>query len=144
GRDRPRSGGNLTWRRPVTERGSPGRTREKHEIRRRSAVREEDDWVFATAIRRVRRRRSAPMLSHHDRTELEKIERSLELSDPDLAAALRDGRRPKSRALRSALLIVFDITAVTLLVLGLVLPDPGVTLCGILALTGTVWTHVAR
>ncbi|ADJ47020.1 hypothetical protein AMES_5195 [Amycolatopsis mediterranei S699] len=84
------------------------------------------------------------MLSHHDRTELEKIERSLELSDPELAAALRDGRRPKSRGLRNALLIFFDIAAVTLLVLGLVLPDPGVTLCGIIALTATVWTHVAR
>ncbi|MEV7045798.1 DUF3040 domain-containing protein [Amycolatopsis sp. NPDC051061] len=84
------------------------------------------------------------MLSHHDRTELEKIERNLEFSDPDLATALRDGRRPKSRALRSALLIAVDVVAVTLLVLGLVLPDPGVTLCGILALTGTVWTHVAR
>jgi DUF3040 family protein len=84
------------------------------------------------------------MLSHHDRTELEKIERSLELSDPDLAAALRDGRRPKSRAFRSAVLIFFDVIAVTLLVLGLVLPDPGVTLSGIIALTGTVWTHVAR
>ncbi|MEV6625821.1 DUF3040 domain-containing protein [Amycolatopsis sp. NPDC051106] len=84
------------------------------------------------------------MLSHHDRTELEKIERTLELSDPDLATALRDGRRPRSRALRSALLIAVDVVAVTLLVLGLVLPDPGVTLCGILALTGTVWTHVAR
>jgi hypothetical protein len=84
------------------------------------------------------------MLSHHDRTELEKIERTLELSDPDLATALRDGRRPRSRALRSALLIAVDVVAVTLLVLGLVLPDPGVTLCVILALTGTVWTHVAR
>jgi Protein of unknown function (DUF3040) len=84
------------------------------------------------------------MLSHHDRTELEKIERDLELSDPALAAALRDGRRPKSRALRSALLMAVDVVAVTLLVLGLVLPDPGITLCGILALTGTVWTHVAR
>ncbi|WP_372665539.1 DUF3040 domain-containing protein [Amycolatopsis kentuckyensis] len=84
------------------------------------------------------------MLSHHDRTELEKIERHLEVTDPDLATALREGRRPKSRALRSALLIVVDVVAVTLLVLGLILPDPGVTLCGILALTGTVWTHVAR
>ncbi|UOX92138.1 DUF3040 domain-containing protein [Amycolatopsis sp. FBCC-B4732] len=84
------------------------------------------------------------MLSHHDRTELEKIERSLELSDPDLATALRDGKRPKSRALRSTLLIFLDVVAVTLLVVGLVLPDPGVTLCGIIALTGTVWTHVAR
>ena len=84
------------------------------------------------------------MLSHHDRTELEKIERSLELSDPDLATALRDGKRSKSRALRSTVLIIFDVVAVTLLVVGLVLPDPGVTLCGIIALTGTVWTHVAR
>jgi hypothetical protein len=84
------------------------------------------------------------MLSHHDRTELEKIERSLELSDPDLAAALRDGKRRKSRALRTALLFAFDIAAVMLLVVGLILPDPGVTLCGILALTATVWTHVAR
>jgi hypothetical protein len=84
------------------------------------------------------------MLSHHDRTELEKIERGLELSDPDLAAALRDGKRPKSRPLPGAVLIAFDLIAVALLVLGLVLPDPGVTLCGILALTGTVWTHVAR
>ncbi|RSD09320.1 DUF3040 domain-containing protein [Amycolatopsis eburnea] len=84
------------------------------------------------------------MLSHHDRTELEKIERSLELSDPDLATALREGKRPKSRALRSTVLIIFDVVAVTLLVVGLVLPGPGVTLCGIIALTGTVWTHVAR
>lgn len=84
------------------------------------------------------------MLSHHDRTELERIERSLELSDPDLATALREGRRPKSRAVRSALLIAVDVVAVTLLVLGLILPDPGVTLCGILALSSTVWTHVAR
>ncbi|WP_290059996.1 DUF3040 domain-containing protein [Amycolatopsis solani] len=84
------------------------------------------------------------MLSHHDRTELEKIERSLEVSDPDLATALREGKRPRSRALRSTVLIVFDVVAVALLVVGLVLPDPGVTLCGILALTGTVWTHVAR
>jgi hypothetical protein len=84
------------------------------------------------------------MLSHHDRTELEKIERNLELSDPDLATALREGRRRKPRALKTALLIAMDLTAVTLLVVGLVLPDPGVTLCGILALTGTVWTHVAR
>jgi Protein of unknown function (DUF3040) len=84
------------------------------------------------------------MLSHHDRTELEKIERSLELSDPDLAAALRDGKRRRPRALRTALLVAFDIAAVMLLVVGLILPDPGVTLCGILALTATVWTHVAR
>jgi hypothetical protein len=84
------------------------------------------------------------MLSHHDRTELEKIERSLELSDPDLATALRDGRRRKPRALRTVLLVTLDIAAVMLLVVGLVLPDPGVTLCGILALTGAVWTHVAR
>jgi hypothetical protein len=84
------------------------------------------------------------MLSHHDRTELEKIERSLEISDPDLATALREGRHRKPRALKTALLIAMDVAAVTLLVVGLVLPDPGVTLCGILALTGTVWTHVAR
>jgi DUF3040 family protein len=84
------------------------------------------------------------MLSHHDRTELEKIERNLELSDPDLAAALRDGKRRKPRALRTALLVAFDIAAVMLLVVGLIVPDPGVTLCGILALTATVWTHVAR
>ncbi|MEV6879930.1 DUF3040 domain-containing protein [Amycolatopsis sp. NPDC051128] len=84
------------------------------------------------------------MLSHHDRTELAKIERNLELSDPDLAAALREGKRRKSRALRTALLVAFDIVAVTLLVVGLIVPDPGVTLCGILALTATVWTHVAR
>ncbi|MFI5589625.1 DUF3040 domain-containing protein [Amycolatopsis sp. NPDC051758] len=84
------------------------------------------------------------MLSHHDRTELAKIERDLELSDPDLATALREGRRRKPRGLRTALLIALDVAAVTLLVVGLVLPDPGVTLCGILALTGTVWTHVAR
>lgn len=84
------------------------------------------------------------MLSHHDRTELAKIERSLELSDPDLATALREGRCRKPRAFRTALLVALDIAAVTLLVVGLVLPDPGVTLCGIIAFTGTVWTHVAR
>jgi hypothetical protein len=84
------------------------------------------------------------MLSHHDRTELEKIERSFALTDPDLATALREGRYPQPRALRTALLVALDIAAMTLVVVGLVLPDPGVTLCGILALTGTVWTHVAR
>jgi hypothetical protein len=99
---------------------------------------------IALAERRVRRRRSTPMLSHHDRTELEKIERHLELSDPGLAAALRDGRRRKPRAVKTALLVALDVAAVVLLVVGLVLPDPGLMLCGILALTGTVWTHVAR
>ncbi len=84
------------------------------------------------------------MLSHHERTELEKIERSLELSDPDLAIALREGRSRKPRALKTALLLALDVAAVLLLVVGLVLPDPGVTLCGIFALTGAVWTHVAR
>ena len=84
------------------------------------------------------------MLSHHDRTELAKIERSLELSDPDLAAALRDGRRRTPRAVKTALMIALDVISIVLLVVGLTVGDPGVTLCAIIAGTGAVWTHVAH
>ena len=84
------------------------------------------------------------MLSHHDRTALSQIERSLELSDPELAAILRDGKRHPSPALRTALVVTLDVLAATLLVLGLVVADPGLTLCAMLLTIGAVCAHAGR
>jgi len=84
------------------------------------------------------------MLSHHDRSELAKIEQSLALTDPELAAMLRDGKRPPSGAFRTVLLFALDMLAVILLVTGLVVADPGLTLVALLALGSAVWMHAAR
>ncbi len=84
------------------------------------------------------------MLSHHDRSELAKIEHSLELSDPELALMLRSGKRPPTGALRTVLLVSLDVLASVLLVTGIVVADPGLTLFGLLALAAAVWMHAAR
>ncbi len=84
------------------------------------------------------------MLSHHDRSELAKIEHSLELSDPELATMLREGKRPPSGTFRAVLLFALEALAVVLLVTGLVVGDPGLTLVALLALAGAVWLHAAR
>ena len=84
------------------------------------------------------------MLSHHDRSELAKIEQSLELTDPELAATLRDGRRPRSGAFRTVLLVSLDVLAAVVHVVGLVAADPGLTLIALLTLAGAVWMHAAR
>jgi len=84
------------------------------------------------------------MLSHHDRSELAKIEHSLELTDPELAAMLRDGKRPPSGVFRTVLLFSLDVLAVVLLVTGLVVADPALILLALLALAGGVWMHAAR
>jgi hypothetical protein len=84
------------------------------------------------------------MLSHHDRSELAKIEHSLELTDPELAAMLRDGKRPPSGAFRTVLVFSLDVVAIVLLVTGLVVADPALILVAVLALAGAVWVHAAR
>lgn len=56
------------------------------------------------------------MLSHHERVELDKIERWFETSDPELAAALRRGKPARSAALLTAFAILLDVAACGLLV----------------------------
>ena len=84
------------------------------------------------------------MLSHHDRSELAKIEQSLALTDPELVAMLRDGKRPPTGAFRTVLLYALDMLAVVLLITGLAVADPGLTLVALLALGAGVWMHAAR
>ncbi|MDT8912484.1 DUF3040 domain-containing protein [Amycolatopsis sp. PS_44_ISF1] len=84
------------------------------------------------------------MLSHHDRRELEKIERWFEASDPELAAALREGRPTRSRRFLTTLLVTFDVTAGVLLVAGLATASPALTLCALLAAAGGVTAHLVR
>lgn len=84
------------------------------------------------------------MLSHHDRSQLAKIEQSLELTDPELALMLREGRQPPSGAFRTVLLYSLDVLAAVLLVTGLVVADPALTLVALLTLAGAVWVHAAR
>ena len=84
------------------------------------------------------------MLSHHDRSELEKIERWFEASDPELVAALRDGRPARSRGLVTVLLVSLDVAAAALLVAGIVTTSPTLTLCALLAAAGGVTAHLVR
>jgi hypothetical protein len=83
------------------------------------------------------------MLSHHDRSELEKIERWFEASDTELVAALREGR-PRGRGLVTVLLVSLDLAAVALLVAGLATTSPALTLCALLAAAGGVTGHLVR
>ncbi|GAA1026637.1 MULTISPECIES: DUF3040 domain-containing protein [Amycolatopsis] len=83
------------------------------------------------------------MLSHHERVELDKIERWFETSDPELAAALRRGKPARSAALLSAFAILLDVAACGLLVAGLVGSSPVLTVCSLFAAAGGVAAHVA-
>ncbi|MFD6070783.1 MULTISPECIES: DUF3040 domain-containing protein [Amycolatopsis] len=84
------------------------------------------------------------MLSHHDRQELEKIERWFELTEPALAARLRSGRPAQPPLLRLALLLSLDITAGMLMLLGIVVNSPALLLTGMITVTAAVIAHLSR
>ncbi|MBN9742263.1 MULTISPECIES: DUF3040 domain-containing protein [Amycolatopsis] len=84
------------------------------------------------------------MLSHHERVELDKIERWFETSDPELAAALRRGKPARSAALLTAFAILLDVAACGLLVAGIAASSPALTVCALFAAAGGVAAHVAR
>ncbi|MGY6652531.1 DUF3040 domain-containing protein [Amycolatopsis roodepoortensis] len=84
------------------------------------------------------------MLSHHDRQELEKIERWFELTEPALAAQLRSGRPARPPLLRLALVLSLDITAGLLMLLGIVVNSPALLLMGMITVTAAVIVHLSR
>ncbi|MGW4402326.1 DUF3040 domain-containing protein [Amycolatopsis nivea] len=84
------------------------------------------------------------MLSHHERVELDKIERWFETSDPELAAALRRGKPARSAALLTACAILLDVAACGLLVAGIAASSPALTVCSLFAAAGGVAAHIAR
>lgn len=80
------------------------------------------------------------MLSHHDKTELSRIERELAASSPELAALLRTGKVPR-RSWTNALLITMGGFGVLILALGLITGNAALILFGVLS-AGTVGTVV--
>lgn len=84
------------------------------------------------------------MLSHHERSELDKIERWFEFSDPELAAALSRGKPAPKRRLLTFFAVLFDVSAVAFLVTGLVTTSPAFTLCALVAAGGGVALHIVR
>ncbi|SFH82059.1 DoxX protein [Amycolatopsis regifaucium] len=85
-----------------------------------------------------------PMLSHHDRQELEKIERWFELTEPALAARLRSGKPAPPPLLRLAVVLSIDVTAGLLMLLGLVTNSPALLLVGMITVTAAVIVHLSR
>ncbi|MEV6909322.1 DUF3040 domain-containing protein [Amycolatopsis sp. NPDC051071] len=84
------------------------------------------------------------MLSHHDRQELEKIERWFELTEPELAARLRSGKPAKPSLLRLAVLLGLDLMAGLLMLLGMVTNSPALLLIGLITVTAAVIAHLSR
>ncbi|MFI5613022.1 DUF3040 domain-containing protein [Amycolatopsis sp. NPDC051903] len=82
------------------------------------------------------------MLSHEERSELDKIERWFELSDPALAAALSRGKPAPNRLALTILAVLFDLGAVAFLVAGLVTTSPALTLGALLSAGGGVALHI--
>ncbi len=84
------------------------------------------------------------MLSHHDRQELEKIERWFETTEPALAAELRTGKPARPPLLRLAIMLALDISAGLLMLLGLVVNSPALLLLGMITVCAAVFVHVSR
>ncbi|QRP50823.1 DUF3040 domain-containing protein [Amycolatopsis sp. FDAARGOS 1241] len=82
------------------------------------------------------------MLSHEERSELDKIERWFEVSDPALAAALTRGKPAPNRLAATVMAVLFDLAAVAFLVGGLVTTSPALTLGALLAVGGGVALHI--
>ena len=83
------------------------------------------------------------MLPDRERHALREIEAELEASDPAFAAAL-SGRTLRDAKRWKLLLLLCDITAVTMLVVGLFARDAGLVLWGTVAAGGLVAWHIAR
>jgi hypothetical protein len=100
-------------------------------------------WVFPV-IDGLRAPKESPMLSHHDRQELEKIERWFELTEPTLSAELRTGKPARPPLLRLAVVLAVDLTAGMLMLLGLVVNSPVLLLVGMATVSGAVCLHLSR
>lgn len=72
------------------------------------------------------------MLSHHDKAQLDRIERELETTSPELAHLLRSGKVPH-RGWRITLLAVTGVIGALILVLGLITANAGLILFGVLS-----------
>ena len=83
------------------------------------------------------------MLPDRERQALREIEAELAASDPAFAAAL-SGRAMREAKLWKLLLLLCDVTAVTMLVVGLFARDAGLVLCGTVCAGGLVAWHIAR
>jgi nicotinamide riboside transporter PnuC len=83
------------------------------------------------------------MLPERERHALREIEEELRASDPALAEVL--SRRPWLEAWRRKLLLVLsDITAVALFIVGIIANEADLVLWGTLSTGALVWLHVVR
>lgn len=83
------------------------------------------------------------MLPERERHALREIEAELEASDPAFAAAL-SGRGLRQAKRWHLLLVLSDVTAFLMLVVGLFARDAGLVLWGTIAAGGLVAWHIAR
>ncbi|SFW80740.1 DUF3040 domain-containing protein [Amycolatopsis australiensis] len=83
------------------------------------------------------------MLPERERHALREIEAELEASDPAFAAAL-SGRTLREARRWKLLLVLCDITALTMLIVGLFARDAGLVLWGTVAGGALVAWHIAR
>jgi uncharacterized membrane protein YphA (DoxX/SURF4 family) len=83
------------------------------------------------------------MLPERERHALRAIEAELQASDPAFAAAF-SGRKLRSPRRRSLLLVLCDITAVAMLVVGLFARDAALVLWGTVSAGALVAWHIAR
>lgn len=83
------------------------------------------------------------MLPERERHALREIEAELQASDPAFAAAL-SGRTLREKWRANLLLVLCDVTAVVMLVVGLFARDAGLVLWGTVAAGALVAWHIAR
>jgi hypothetical protein len=83
------------------------------------------------------------MLPDRERHALHEIERELQASDPAFAAAFA-GRTLREAQRWNLLLVLCDITAVVMLVVGLFARDAGLVLWGTIGAGALVAWHIAR
>ncbi|MFD2469267.1 DUF3040 domain-containing protein [Amycolatopsis silviterrae] len=81
------------------------------------------------------------MLPHRDRSALRKIEEELAASDPVFAAKLSEGGPPTQSRRWQAILVGAEVTALLMLVFGLMAGETGWFLWGLVAVPPLVWAH---
>jgi uncharacterized membrane protein YphA (DoxX/SURF4 family) len=83
------------------------------------------------------------MLPERERHALRAIEAELQASDPAFAAAL-SGRKPRRPSRWNLLLVLCDVTAAVMLVVGLFARDAALVLWGTVTAGALVAWHIAR
>ncbi|MDT8915307.1 DUF3040 domain-containing protein [Amycolatopsis sp. PS_44_ISF1] len=81
------------------------------------------------------------MLPYRERSALRKIEEELAASDPAFVAALSQGVPPSRSRLWLITLVLADVTAVLMVVFGLLTGGSGLFLWGFAALPALAWVH---